>query len=204
MLERALAQAAAAGMVGRNAAGSGFDLSIVVATGGGGYTAGEETALRESLEGRRARPRLKPPYYPAVKGLYTQPRVVNNVETLCHVAWILAKGYEWYRQQGPPILISVSGHVARPGVYEVPLGTTIRQVIDRAGGMRSGRKFKACFPGGSSSAILPAADLDTPMDYDALAKLAVYGSMLGSGALIAMDDTTWMGEGVASTVAFYP
>ena len=203
MLERALAQAAAAGMVGRNAAGSGFDLSIVLATGAGAYIAGEETALLESLEGRRAMPRLKPPYYPAVKGLYTQPTVVNNVETLCHVAWILAKGYEWYRQQGPPILISVSGHVARPGVYEVPLGTTIRQVIDRAGGMRGGRQFKACFPGGSSSAILPAAYLDTPMDYDALAKLDVYGSMLGSGALIAMDDTTCMVEVVARTVEFY-
>src|SRR2546426_2246710 len=203
MMERALAQAAAAGMVGRNVAGSGFDLSIVLATGAGAYIAGEETALLESLEGRRAMPRLKPPYYPAVKGLYMQPTVVNNVETLCHVAWIFAKGAEWYRQQGPPILISVSGHVAHPGVYEVPLGTTIRHVIDRAGGMRAGRSFKACFPGGASSAILPRAYLGTPMDYDALAKLDVYGSMLGSGALIVMDDNTCMLEVTARTVEFY-
>ncbi len=202
-LERALAQAYAAGLLGRNVQGSGFDLEVVLATGAGAYIAGEETALLESLEGRRAMPRLKPPYYPAVKGLYMQPTVVNNVETLCHVAWILAKGAEWYRQQGPPILISVSGHVARPGVYEVPLGTTVRQVIDRAGGVRDGHQFKACFPGGSSSAILPAAYLDTPMDYDALAKLDVYGSMLGSGALIVMDDTTCMVEVVARTVEFY-
>jgi len=203
VLDRVLAQATAAGLVGRNIAGSGYDLTIVLGTGAGAYIAGEETALLESLEGRRAMPRLKPPYYPAVKGLYMQPTVVNNVETLCHVAWILAKGAEWYRQQGPPVLISVSGHVAHPGVYEVPLGTTIRQVIDRAGGMRAGRSFKACFPGGSSSAVLPAAYLDTPMDYDALAKLDVYGSMLGSGALIVMDDTTCMLEVASRTVEFY-
>lgn len=202
-LERALAQARAANLVGRSILGSGYELEVVLATGAGAYIAGEETALLESLEGRRAMPRLKPPYYPAVKGLYEQPTVLNNVETLCSVAWILTKGFEWYRQQGPPILISVSGHVARPGVYEVPLGTTIRQVIERAGGTRAGRQVKACFPGGSSSAILPAAYLDTPMDYDALAKLDVYGSMLGSGALIVMDDTTCMVEVVARTVEFY-
>ncbi len=203
VLERALAQAEQAGLVGRNILGRGVDVEVVLATGAGAYIAGEETALLESLEGRRALPRLKPPYYPAVKGLYGQPTALNNVETLCHVAWILARGAEWYRRQGPPILISVSGHVARPGVYEVPLGTTIRQVIERAGGMRDGRAFKACFPGGSSSAILPAAYLDTPMDYDALARLDVYGSMLGSAALIVMDDTTCMVEVVARTVEFY-
>jgi len=202
-LGRALAQAREADLVGRNILGSGYDLEIVLATGAGAYIAGEETALLESLEGRRPMPRLKPPYYPAVKGLYERPTVVNNVETLCHVAWILSRGFEWYRQQGPPILISVSGHVARPGVYEVPLGTPIRQVIERAGGVRAGRQVKAVFPGGSSSAILPAAYLDTPMDYDALAKLDVYGSMLGSGALIVMDDTTCMVEVVARTVEFY-
>lgn len=203
VLERALAQASEAGLVGRNIVGSGYDLEIMLATGAGAYMAGEETALLESLEGRRAMPRLKPPYYPAVKGLYQQPTVVNNVETLVHVAWILAHDAPWYQQQGPPILISVSGHVAHPGVYEVPLGTTIRQVIEHAGGMRNGQPFKACFPGGSSSAILPAAYLDTPMDYDALAKLDVYGSMLGSGALIVMDETTCMVEVVARTVEFY-
>lgn len=202
-LERALAQASGAGLLGRNILDSGYDLDVVVATGAGAYIAGEETSLLESLEGRRAMPRLKPPFYPAVKGLYSRPTVLNNVETLCHVAWILTEGVERYRQLGPPILISVSGHVTRPGVYEVPLGTTIRQVIERAGGVRDGRSCKACFPGGSSSAILPASYLDTPMDYDALAKVDVYGSMLGSGALIVMDDTTNMVEVVARTVEFY-
>jgi NADH-quinone oxidoreductase subunit F len=202
-LERALAQASGAGLLGRNILGSGYDLNVVVATGAGAYIAGEETSLLESLEGRRAMPRLKPPFYPAVRGLYSRPTVLNNVETLCHVAWILTEGVERYRQLGPPILISVSGHVTRPGVYEVPLGTTIRQVIERAGGVRDGRSCKACFPGGSSSAILPASYLDTPMDYDALAKVDAYGSMLGSGALIVMDDTTNMVEVVARTVEFY-
>jgi NADH-quinone oxidoreductase subunit F len=203
LLERALAQAYEAGFLGQNIQGSGFDLDVVLATGAGAYIAGEETALLESLEGRRAMPRLKPPFYPAVKGLYMKPTALNNVETLCHVAWILANGAEWYRQQGPPILISISGHVARPGVYELPLGTTIRAAIDAAGGMRGGRPFKACFPGGSSSAILSPAYLDTPMDYDALGKLDVPGSMLGSAALIVMDEATCMVEIVARTVEFY-
>lgn len=202
-LERALMQATEAGLLGRNILGSGYDLDVVLATGAGAYIAGEETSLLESLEGRRAMPRLKPPYYPAVKGLYSRPTVLNNVETLCHVAWIFTEGVDAYRKLGPPILISVSGHVARPGVYEIRLGTTIRQVIDRAGGVPDGRACKAVFPGGSSAAILPAQYLDTPMDYDALAKVDVYGSMLGSGALIVMDDTTNMVEVVARTVEFY-
>src|SRR5437667_12159104 len=116
MLDRALAQAADAGLVGRNIAGSGYDLTVVVGTGAGAYIAGEETALLEALEGRRAMPRLKPPHYPAVKGLYTQPTVVNNVETLCHVAWFLAKGYEAGRQQGPAVLHLVRGPGGAPGV----------------------------------------------------------------------------------------
>ncbi len=202
-LERALMQARAAGLVGTNIQGSRFDLDIVMATGAGAYIAGEETALLESLEGRRAMPRLKPPFYPAVKGLYLQPTAMNNVETLHHVAWILARGHQWYREQGPPILYSVSGHVVRPGVYELPLGTTIRQMLDHAGGLRAGRTFKACFPGGSSSAILPAGYLDTPLDYEPLAKLDVHGSMLGSGALIVMDDSACIVEVVARTVEFY-
>lgn len=202
VLERALAQAYAKGYLGRNILGRGFDLDVVIATGAGAYIAGEETALLESLEGHRAMPRLKPPFYPAVQGLYMQPTALNNVETLYHVAWILARGQAWYRAQGSPILYSVSGHVQRPGVYELPLGTTIRDVIAEAGGMRPGRTFKACFPGGSSSAVLPQSYLDAPMDYD-LAKLDVYGSMLGSAALIVMDDTTCMVEVVARTVEFY-
>ncbi|HET6947045.1 MAG TPA: NADH-quinone oxidoreductase subunit NuoF [bacterium] len=202
ILERAIAQAYAEGYLGANIQGSAYQLDVVVATGAGAYIAGEETALLESLEGHRAMPRLKPPFYPAVQGLYMQPTALNNVETLCHVAWILARGQEWYRQQGAPILFSVSGHVQHPGVYELPLGTTIRTVVEAAGGMRPGRAFKACFPGGSSSAVLPEAYLDTPMDYD-LTKLDVYGSMLGSAALIVMDDSTCMVEVVARTVEFY-
>lgn len=202
-LTGAIAQARAAGYLGRNILRSGYDLEIVLATGAGAYMAGEETALLESLEGRRAMPRLKPPFYPAVKGLYMQPTAVNNVETLCHVTWIFAKGYQWYKAQGTPILISVSGHVGRPGVYEVPLATTIRKVIELAGGVRGGRKFKACFPGGSSSAILPEAYLDTPMDYDALPKVDVPGTMLGSAALIVMDETACMVEIIGRTVEFY-
>lgn len=202
ILERAIAQAYAKRYLGRNIQGSGYDLEVIMATGAGAYIAGEETALLESLEGRRAMPRLKPPFYPAVKGLYMKPTAMNNVETLCHVAWILGKGHQWYRDQGSPILYSISGHVRRPGVYELPLGTTIRKGIEAADGLRSGRTFKACFPGGSSSAILPAEFLDTPMDYD-LAKLDVYGSMLGSAALIVMDDTTCMVEIVSRTVEFY-
>ncbi len=202
-LERAIAQAHALGFLGSNVLGSGFDLEIGMATGAGAYIAGEETALLESLEGRRAMPRLKPPFYPAVKGLYLQPTAVNNVETLHHVAWILARGSQWYREQGPPILYSVSGHVRHPAVYELPVGTTIRQAIDHAGGVRDGRRFKACFPGGSSSAILSEHYLDTPMDYDALAKLDVHGSMLGSAALIVMDDTACIVAVVARTVEFY-
>ncbi len=202
-LMRALEQARAAGWLGSNILGRGFDLEIVLTTGAGAYIAGEETALLESLEGRRAMPRLKPPFYPAVKGLYFQPTAVNNVETLHHVAWILTRGPQWYREQGSPILYSISGHVERPAVYELPVGTTIRQAIAHAGGVRGGRAFKACFPGGSSSALLPAAYLDTPLDYEPLAKLDVYGSMLGSGALIVMDETTCIVEVVARTVEFY-
>lgn len=202
ILERALAQAYAQRVLGEHVLGSGYGLDVILATGAGAYIAGEETGLLESLEGRRAMPRLKPPFYPAVKGLYMQPTALNNVETLCHVAWIFSRGAEWYKAQGSPILISVSGHIQHPGVYEVPLGTPIREVIALAGGMRPGRTFKACFPGGSSSAILSAAYLDAPMDYD-LMKLDVYGSMLGSAALIVMDDTTCLIEVVARAVEFY-
>lgn len=202
ILERTVAQAYARGVLGEGILGSGYSLDVVVATGAGAYIAGEETGLLESLEGRRPMPRLKPPFYPAVKGLYMQPTALNNVETMCHVAWILARGADWYKAQGSPILVSVSGHVSHAGVYEVPLGTSIRDVIARAGGMREGRTFKACFPGGTSSAILSAAYLDTPMDYD-LMKLDVHGSMLGSAALIVMDDTTCMIEVVARAVEFY-
>ncbi|MBI4278943.1 MAG: NADH-quinone oxidoreductase subunit NuoF [Armatimonadetes bacterium] len=200
VLMRAMDEAAAYGYLGRHILGTDFDLEIVVHAGAGAYIAGEESGLLESLEGKRAMPRLRPPY-PAQKGLYGQPTLLNNVETLCHVGHILRLGADGYKAHGMPALFSVSGHVARPGVYELPLGTPLREMIfEHAGGMHPARRFKACFPGGSSSAILVEEHLDTPMDYDSLRKA---GSMLGSAAVIVMDDTTCMVKVIARAVEFY-
>lgn len=200
VLDRAIGEARAAGFVGRGIFDSNHNVEIVVHTGAGAYIAGEESALLESLEGRRAMPRLRPPY-PAQAGLYGQPTLVNNVETLCHVPVILTLGPEQYKAYGPPALFSISGAVESPGVYEAPLGTTLRSLIyDYAGGLRPGRTFKAAFPGGSSSKPLTEADLDVPMDY---ASLAALGSMLGSASVIVIDDSADMVEVVARTVEFY-
>jgi len=200
-LDRALGEATARGYFGKNILGTGFDLDVVIHRGAGAYICGEETALLESLEGRRGFPRLKPPYYPAVRGLYNQPTVLNNVETLAHIPHIIGLGVEGYRSYGPPILYSVSGHVTRPGVKELPIGTPLREIIfEHAGGLRPGRTFKAMFPGGSSSAILTAEHLDTPADFEPLAKL---GSMLGSSAIIVMDDTACIPAVIRRTVHFY-
>ncbi|MDR7521993.1 MAG: NADH-quinone oxidoreductase subunit NuoF [Armatimonadota bacterium] len=199
-LEAALAQARAAGVVGERVFGTGQAVEIVVHTGAGAYIAGEESALLESLEGRRALPRLRPPF-PAQAGLYGQPTLVNNVETLCHVPVILTLGPERYRGYGPPALFSVSGCVVRPGVYEAPLGVTLRALVfEYAGGLRPGRRFVAAFPGGSSSMLLTAEHLDVPMDYDSLRQV---GSMLGSAAVIVLDDTADLVEVIARAVAFY-
>jgi NADH-quinone oxidoreductase subunit F len=200
-LSRALADAYARGYVGRNILGTGFDLEVVIHRGAGAYICGEETALLESLEGRRGFPRLKPPYYPAVRGLYDRPTVLNNVETMAHIPHIIALGPEGYKAYGPPILYSVSGHVTLPGVKELPIGTPLREIIyAHAGGLRPGRTVKAVFPGGSSSAILTREHLDTPADFEPLAKL---GSMLGSSAIIVMDDTTCIPAIIRRTVEFY-
>ena len=200
-LSRALTEATARGYFGKDILGSGFDLDVVIHRGAGAYICGEETGLLESLEGRRGFPRLKPPYYPAVKGLYAQPTVLNNVETLCHLHHIVTLGAEGYKAYGPPILYSVSGHVVHPGIKELPIGTSLREIIfEHAGGLRPGRTLKALFPGGSSSAILTAEHLDTPADFEPLAKL---GSMLGSSAIIVMDDTTCMPAIIRRTVEFY-
>lgn len=200
-LSRALADARARGYVGRNILGTGFDLEIVIHRGAGAYICGEETALLESLEGRRGLPRLKPPYYPAVRGLYDKPTVLNNVETMAHIPHIITMGAEAYKSSGPPILYSVSGHVTRPGVKELPIGTPLRQIIfDHAGGLRPGRTVKAIFPGGSSSALLTSEHLDTPADFEPLQKL---GSMLGSSAIIVMDDTACIPAVIRRTVEFY-
>jgi NADH-quinone oxidoreductase subunit F len=200
VLDAALEQARAAGFIGSGIFGTQHDVEIVVHSGAGAYIAGEETALLESLEGRRAMPRLRPPF-PAQAGLYDKPTLLNNVETLCHVPVILTLGPDKYKTYGPPALFSVSGAVTRPGVYEAPLGVPLRSLIfDYAGGLRPGRTFKTAFPGGSSSMLLTAADLDVGMDYDSLRQL---GSMLGSASVIVIDDSSDMVEVMARTVEFY-
>src|SRR5690349_9243064 len=167
VLEAELAKAYAAGYLGKNIFGSGFDCDVFVHRGAGAYEAGEETALIESLEGKRAQPRLKPPF-PAVAGLYQKPTAVNNVETLCNVPLIVLNGPEWFAQQGPeknggPKLYCISGHVVRPGVYEASMNTTLRELIygdQYAQGMKDGRTFKALIPGGSSVPLLLDQHLD--------------------------------------------
>ncbi len=199
-LERAIAQAYERGYLGQGILGTEFSLDVYVHPGAGSYIAGEETALLESLEGKRAMPRLKPPYFPAVMGLYSKPTVLNNVETLCCVPWIVREGPEWWLEQGPPQLYSVSGHVNSPQVVEAPLGTTARELIERAGGIRGGRQVKAFYPGGTSSRPLSARHLDVPLRHEELAKL---GSMLGSAAVIVMDETTDMVKVIARVCEFY-
>ncbi len=201
-LERALAEAYAAGYVGRDVLGTGVDVEIVVHGGAGAYECGEETALIESLEGKRGQPRIKPPF-PAVQGLYGCPTIVNNVETLCCVPLILDKGAEWFagygiEKNGGPKLYCISGQVKRPGVFEVPMGRlTLRELIydERFGqGLLPGRKLRAVVPGGSSTPVLTPDEIDVGMDFDSLAKA---GSMLGSAATIVMDDSTcmvWMAQ----------
>jgi NADH-quinone oxidoreductase subunit F len=199
-LDAAVEQARTAGFIGKNVFGSAHEVEIIVHSGAGAYMAGEETGLLESLEGRKAMPRLRPPF-PAVAGLYGKPTLLNNVETLCHIPVILTLGAEQYKTYGPPALFSVSGAVIRPGVYEAPLGVPLRSLIyDYAGGLRAGRSFKAAFPGGSSSMLLTEPHLDVKMDYDSLRAL---GSMLGSASVIVIDDSTDMVELMARTVEFY-
>jgi NADH-quinone oxidoreductase subunit F len=199
VLERAIDEAYARGFLGKNILGSGFDCDVFVHRGAGAYEAGEETALLESLEGKRAQPRNKPPF-PAVVGLYGKPTAVNNVETLCNVPLIVRKGAEWYASLGPeknggPKLYCVSGHVKRPGVYEASMQITLRELIDGfAGGVRDGRTLKAVIPGGSSVPILMPDQLDTQASFDAIQKA---GSLLGSAAIVVLDDTTcmvWLAE----------
>lgn len=205
-VEKALQQARDAGYLGKNILGSGFDLDIWTHRGGGAYICGEETALIESLEGKRGMPRIKPPF-PAVEGFYRNPTVVNNVETLSTVPAILMNGGEWYRQWGTEKstgtkLWSCCGHVANPGVYEVPLGYPMKQFFEEdLGGCWKGRKLKAVIPGGSSTPCLtPEEFLDCTMDYE---NIAEHGSMLGSGGMIVMDETTCMVEMATVLAQFY-
>ncbi len=198
-LERAIDEAYAKGILGKNIFGSGFDCDVFVHRGAGAYEAGEETALLESLEGKRAQPRNKPPF-PAVVGVYGKPTAVNNVETLCNVPGIISKGVAWYSGLGPeknggPKLFCVSGHVRKPGVYEATMSVTLRELIEGyAGGVREGRTLKAVIPGGSSVPILMPDQLDTQASFDAIQKA---GSLLGSAAIVVLDDTTcmvWLAE----------
>jgi NADH-quinone oxidoreductase subunit F len=197
ILEKAVAEAYAAGYAGKNILGTGVDVDVYVHGGAGAYECGEETALLESLEGKRGQPRLKPPF-PATHGLYGCPTIVNNVETIACVTLILERGAEWFAAQGTeknggPKLYCVSGHVKRPGTYEAPMGKiTLRQLIydsGYGGGMREGRKLRAVVPGGSSTPVLTDPEIDVAMDFDSLAKA---GSMLGSAGTIVMDDSTCM------------
>jgi NADH-quinone oxidoreductase subunit F len=194
ILETELEKAYKAGYLGTNIFGSGFDCDVFIHRGAGAYEAGEETALIESLEGKRAQPRLKPPF-PAVEGLYNCPTAVNNVETLCNVPLIVLNGAEWFAKLGPeknggPKLYCISGHVKKPGVFEASMHTTLRELIyDYAGGIRGDRQLKAIIPGGSSVPLLLPDQLDTPASFDAIQKA---GSLLGSAGLIVLDDTVCM------------
>ncbi len=194
ILEAEIEKAYKAGFLGKNIFGSGFDCDVYIHRGAGAYEAGEETALIESLEGKRAQPRLKPPF-PAVEGLYQCPTAVNNVETLCNVPLIVLNGAEWFAKLGPeknggPKLYCVSGHVKKPGVYEAPMNTTLRELIyDYAGGIRGDRTLKAIIPGGSSVPLMLPDQLETPASFDAIQKA---GSLLGSAGLIVLDDSVCM------------
>jgi NADH-quinone oxidoreductase subunit F len=205
VMEEQIEAARRAGYIGRNIMGTGFDCEIYVHRGAGAYEAGEETALLESLEGKRAQPRIKPPF-PAVAGLYGAPTAVNNVETLCNVPSIILNGAEWYASLGPeknggPKLYCVSGHVKRPGVYEATMNTTLKELVyGMAGGPREGHRIKAVIPGGSSVPILLPDQLDIPASFDDVAKA---GSMLGSAAIIVMDETTCMVWAAENLLHFY-
>jgi NADH-quinone oxidoreductase subunit F len=207
ILERELEKARAAGYVGRNIFGSGFDCEIYIHRGAGAYEAGEETALIESLEGKRAQPRIKPPF-PAVEGLWGCPTAVNNVETLCNVPFIVQNGPEWFAGLGPeknggPKLFCVSGHVARPGVYETSMSVSLRDLIydpKFGGGIRGGHTLKCVIPGGSSVPVLLPHQLDVPASFDGIAKA---GSLLGSAGIIVMDETTCMVWAAENLLYFY-
>jgi NADH:ubiquinone oxidoreductase subunit F (NADH-binding)/NADH:ubiquinone oxidoreductase subunit E len=194
-----------AGLLGKSILGTPFSFELEVFVSPGGYICGEETALIEAIEGHRAEPRNKPPF-PVQAGLWQKPTVLNNVETFINVPQILAKGVEWFAAQGASgsrglKFVGVSGHVARPGIFEVPMGTPMRKVIlDHAGGIRGGRQLKAFAPSGPSSGYLPASMLDVRLDFKALAEA---GSMLGSGAIVACDDTTCMLDMALNAVRFY-
>jgi len=201
-LKKAIAQARERGFIGKNVLGSGIDIELEIFDGHGSYVAGEETAMLESMQGRPAMPRQKPPFYPTDFGLYGKPTLVNNVETLCNIPRILHKGASWFTQVGTEkcpgtMMFSLSGSINRPGVYEMPMGVTIRDLIEQCGGgVPNGRKIKAVFPGGPAFSMVTTDQLDLPMDFDSLKKA---GTGLGSAGVIVVDDATCM---VAKTLHF--
>jgi len=203
--EEAIEEARSAGFLGNNILGSSFSFNLYNHHGYGAYICGEETALLESIEGKKGQPRYKPPF-PATYGLYGKPTTINNTETFASVPWIIQHGGQAFLEIGRPNnggskMFSVSGHVNKPGNYEVPMGTPFATLLEMAGGMRDGRAIKAVIPGGSSMPVLPGhIMMQTDMDYDSIAKA---GSMLGSGAVIVMDDTTCMVRMLERLAWFY-
>jgi NADH-quinone oxidoreductase subunit F len=205
IVQKAITEAYERGYLGKNILGSGYDFDLLIHTGAGAYECGEESALMESLEGKRGYPRIKPPF-PAVVGLYGCPTVINNVETLSAVPAIILGGGEAYANLGTPKnggtrLLCVAGHVSKPGIYEIPLGMNMKEFIyGMAGGITGGKKLKAVIPGGSSCPLLTADEIDIPMDYDSVAKA---GSMLGSGGMVVMDEDTCMVDMARRIMHFY-
>ncbi|MEJ7689820.1 MAG: NADH-quinone oxidoreductase subunit NuoF [Nocardioidaceae bacterium] len=203
-LQRAVQEAYLAGHLGTDIHGSGYDLELIIHAGAGAYICGEETALLDSLEGRRGQPRLRPPF-PAVAGLYASPTVINNVESIASVPCIIANGAEWFSQMGTEKskgmgLFSLSGHVNSPGQFEAPLGITLRDLLDLAGGVRDGHELKFWTPGGSSTPLLTAEHLDVPLDFESI---GAAGSMLGTRALQIFDETTCVVRAVLRWTEFY-
>ncbi len=203
-LQQAVQEAKDAGFIGTNILGSGYDLDVVVHAGAGAYICGEETALLDSLEGRRGQPRLRPPF-PAVAGLYGCPTVINNVESIASVPAIVKFGPDWFSSMGTEkskgmTLYSLSGHVTRPGQYEAPMGITLRELIDLAGGVREGHELKFWTPGGSSTPLLTSEHLDVPLDYEGVGAV---GSMLGTKALQIFDDSVCVVRAVLRWTEFY-
>jgi len=205
ILQAAIDEAYEAKILGKNAMGTDYALDVYVHRGAGAYICGEETALLESLEGKKGWPRMKPPF-PAIEGLFRSPTIVNNVETIAYVPIIMNKGWDWFAKLGTERnggyrFYSISGHVNRPGVYELPVGTTLRTMLyDYAGGIRGGKKLKLVVPGGSSSPPLRPEEIDVKMDFDSLAAI---GSMLGSAGIIAMDEDTCLLDMLNVTTRFY-
>jgi NADH-quinone oxidoreductase subunit F len=205
IMDRAIAESYSRGYLGKNIQGTGFDFDAYTHTGAGAYECGEETALLDSIEGKRGIPRLKPPF-PAVAGAWQSPTVLNNVETYCAAPVIIRDGGAAFAALGPPRnggtrLFCLSGHINKPGVYELPMGFNLLRMIDEVGGgMRNGKKLKAVIPGGSSCPVMKASECDVAMDYDAVAKI---GSMLGSGGVVIMDEDTCMVKVMQRIMKFY-